>query len=66
MIYGGQVALARVYQGRAQEVIEMLEQSVSAYPATANLRSVQTRLADPVALVDVDIDAVARGTRVRG
>jgi hypothetical protein len=44
MIHDGQLAFARVYQGRAREVIEMLEQSVSAY---------------------VDIDAVARGTRVR-
>jgi hypothetical protein len=32
LIYGAQLMYARIYQGRAREIIEMLEQSVSAYP----------------------------------
>ncbi len=39
LVYGGQLAAVRFYQGRAPEVIEMLEQSVKAYPAIAAWRA---------------------------
>ena len=39
LIYGGQLSFARTYQGRAEEIIEMLEQSVSAYPAIPAFRA---------------------------
>jgi class 3 adenylate cyclase/tetratricopeptide (TPR) repeat protein len=38
-IYGAQFFGARVYQGRAQEVIEMLEQSAKTYPGVAAWRA---------------------------
>ena len=39
LAYGAALTYARLYQGRGQEVIEMLEQSVSAYPAIAAWRA---------------------------
>ena len=39
MIYGGQLAFARVYEGRGEEIIDMLEQSVSAWPRIAAFRA---------------------------
>ncbi len=39
LVYGGQLAAVRFYEGRAPEVIEMLEQSVKAYPAIAAWRA---------------------------
>jgi class 3 adenylate cyclase len=44
LVYGAQLTVARLYQGRISEMIEMLEKSVSAYPGvpswTAGLASV--------------------------
>jgi hypothetical protein len=37
--YAAALQLARIYQGRAHEIIEMMEQSVSAYPAIAAWRA---------------------------
>ena len=39
LIYGGQLSFARHFQGRGEEIIEMLEQSVSAYPAIPAFRA---------------------------
>ncbi len=39
LAYGAALASARSYQGRAQEIIEMLEQGVSAYPAISAWRA---------------------------
>jgi tetratricopeptide (TPR) repeat protein len=39
MIYGGQLLFVRAYQGRANEIIEMAEQSVRAYPGIAAWRA---------------------------
>ena len=39
LVYAAALQQARTYQGRAQEVIEMMEQSVSAYPAIAAWRA---------------------------
>jgi class 3 adenylate cyclase len=39
LIYGAQLVFARMYQGRTHEIIEMLEQSVSAYPAVEAWRA---------------------------
>ncbi len=39
LVYGGQLAAVRFYEGRGAEVIEMLEQSVAAYPAIAAWRA---------------------------
>ena len=39
LVYGGQLAAVRFYEGRAPEVIEMLKQSVEAYPAIAAWRA---------------------------
>jgi len=38
-VYAGALSVARVYQGRGGEVIAMMEQSVSAYPAVAAWRA---------------------------
>ena len=38
-VYAAALQQARTYQGRAQEVVEMMEQSVSAYPAIAAWRA---------------------------
>ncbi len=38
-IYGAQLAFARIYQGRAAEIIGMAEQAVSNYPAVAAWRA---------------------------
>jgi class 3 adenylate cyclase len=35
LVYAAALQQARIYQGRAQEIVEMMEQSVSAYPAIA-------------------------------
>ncbi len=39
MIYGAQLAFARCYQGRGEEIIAMLEQSVSAWPRIGAFRA---------------------------
>jgi class 3 adenylate cyclase/tetratricopeptide (TPR) repeat protein len=39
LVYAAALQQARTYQGRAQEVVEMMEQSVSAYPAIAAWRA---------------------------
>jgi class 3 adenylate cyclase len=39
LVYGGQLAAVRFYEGRAPDVIEMLEQSVKTYPAIAAWRA---------------------------
>jgi class 3 adenylate cyclase len=39
LVYGAHLTYARMHQGRAREIIEMLEQSVSAYPAVAAWRA---------------------------
>ena len=39
LVYGGQLAAVRFYEGRAPELIEMLQQSVEAYPAIAAWRA---------------------------
>jgi tetratricopeptide (TPR) repeat protein len=39
LVYGGQIAFVRVYQGRADEVVEMLRQSVSAFAGVAAFRA---------------------------
>jgi tetratricopeptide (TPR) repeat protein len=39
LAYAAALQQARIYQGRAQEIIEMMEQSVSAYPAIAAWRA---------------------------
>jgi hypothetical protein len=56
LIYGGQLALIRSMQGRGQEIIEMLEQSVSAYPGIATWRA---GLASVSCLLDREDDAVS-------
>jgi tetratricopeptide (TPR) repeat protein len=38
-VYAAALQQARIYQGRAQEIVEMMEQSVSAYPAIAAWRA---------------------------
>ncbi len=39
LAYAAALQQARIYQGRAQEIVEMMEQSVSAYPAIAAWRA---------------------------
>jgi hypothetical protein len=39
LVYAAALQQARIYQGRAQEIVEMMEQSVSAYPAIAAWRA---------------------------
>ncbi len=39
LVYAAALQQARTYQGRSQEVVEMMEQSVSAYPAIAAWRA---------------------------
>ncbi|HEY5192562.1 MAG TPA: hypothetical protein VIJ39_01660 [Solirubrobacteraceae bacterium] len=39
LVYAAALQQARIYQGRAQEIIDMMEQSVSAYPAIAAWRA---------------------------
>jgi class 3 adenylate cyclase len=39
LIYGAQLAYARTYQGRAAEIIDMIEQAVNSYPAVAAWRA---------------------------
>jgi hypothetical protein len=39
LVYAAALQQTRIYQGRAQEIVEMMEQSVSAYPAIAAWRA---------------------------
>jgi class 3 adenylate cyclase len=39
LVYGAQIAYTRTYQGRGEEIIAMLEQGVSLYPAIAAWRA---------------------------
>jgi tetratricopeptide (TPR) repeat protein len=55
MFYGSQLVYARTVQGRAQEIIEMVEQAVSAYPTFAAFRAVLA-----LALCSLDRRAEAR------
>jgi hypothetical protein len=56
LVYGGQLAFIRVSRGRAHEIIEMLEQSVSAYPGIATWRGA---LASVLCLLDREDEAVS-------
>jgi class 3 adenylate cyclase len=53
-VYGAALTHARSYQGRAQEVIAMMEQSVSAYPAIAAWRA---GLASMLSYLDRGVEA---------
>jgi class 3 adenylate cyclase len=56
LVYGAQLSFARRYQGRGQEVIAVLEQSVSAYP---NLAAFRAALASSLCWLDRRVEASA-------
>ena len=56
LVYGAQLAFVRIYQGRGQEIIDMLEQSVCAYPGIPAWRA---GLASALCWLDRRAEAVA-------
>jgi hypothetical protein len=56
LVYGMQLMFMRTYQGRAGEIVDMLEQSVSNYPGIAALRA---GLATVLSWLDRNDDAIS-------